>query len=102
MRFQLLSPWPVAQWLIPVSFVLECRANFHPAACPSIEQPYVLPGRGVMEVIEAPRWNGIALPLPMPMQSLALDQEAADWLARWYPRHLHLLRAADGIVIPNV
>jgi hypothetical protein len=48
-------------------------------------------------VIDAasPEWAGV----PMPMTAMALDAEAADYLARCYPHSLHELRAGPGVVI---
>jgi hypothetical protein len=46
-----------------------------------------------------PEWNGIRLPTPLPIDAMALTQDAADVLCRWYPEHLHLLRCESGITI---
>jgi hypothetical protein len=71
MHFRLQGDWPVGQWCVPAGTFIDGND---------------------------PKWNGIALPLPMPMNAIALDQEAADVLADWYPHHLHRLHCADGIV----
>ena len=72
MRFQLDSPWPVGgQYLVPAGIVIA----FEPG--------------------ETPRWANGVLPLPMPMNARALDQEAADHLSTTYPFHLHELHAAS-------
>jgi len=72
MIFQLGGDWPCGQHCVPAGTFLDGND---------------------------PRWLGISLPLPMPMNAIALDQEAADALARWYPDHRYLLRAAEGIKI---
>jgi hypothetical protein len=66
MRFELLEPWPVGQFLVPAGTIIDGKA---------------------------PQWRGMALPLPMPMDAKALDQDAADHLSMAYPFHLHLLHA---------
>jgi hypothetical protein len=40
------------------------------------------------EVVEPLTWNGIALPLPLPLNAVALDEEAALQMLRWYPEEL--------------
>jgi hypothetical protein len=70
MRFEMMTAWPVGQWLIPAGTVIDGND---------------------------PNWNGIPLPLPMPLSARALDQSAADALAHWYPFHFHLLHCANGI-----
>jgi hypothetical protein len=74
MRFFLMEPWPVGQFLIPAGTEIDGNA---------------------------PQWNGVALPLPMPMNAKALDQEAYDHLVESYSptndNFLHLLHFAPGI-----
>jgi len=61
MRWQLAGDWPVGPVLIPTGTVLSGVAG--PDG----------------ELVEAPKWNNgsIALPMPMPINAMALDQEAA-------------------------
>jgi hypothetical protein len=72
-RFQLAGPWPVGQYAIPGGTVLE-RDNF--------------------------TWNGIALPWPPPIDSIALNQSAYNDLIAAYPQHHHriMTRHDAGIV----
>lgn len=72
MRFEMMTAWPVGQWLVPAGTVIA-----------------IVDGKA--------DWNGIPLPLPMPLTAKALDQDAADALGRWYPYHFHLLQCASGI-----
>lgn len=39
------------------------------------------------------QWAGV----PMPLNAMALDDDAANALVRWYPFHQHLLHFAPGI-----
>ena len=50
--------------------------------------PILIPA-GTIVSGEAPTWNGIALPLPMPIDAVALDREAAAMMRRWYPAEHH-------------
>jgi hypothetical protein len=48
------------------------------------------------------RWNNETLPVAstaLPREAMALDQQAADELARQHPEHLYLLRAQSPAVI---
>jgi hypothetical protein len=73
MRWELTAPWPGPRGiLIPAGTIIDGTD---------------------------PQWNGEPLPFPLPMEAKALDQAAADALARWHPHHLHLLHAAPGVVI---
>jgi hypothetical protein len=60
MRFELHGNWPIhgGATLVPTGTILEG-----------------LP----------PRWNGHVLPLPLPLDAMALDDEAATKLRSWYP-----------------
>ena len=59
MKWQLAGDWPVGPAVIPAGTLLT----------------------GVVgpdgELAEAPKWNGITLPIPMPLNAVALDEEAA-------------------------
>jgi hypothetical protein len=63
MRWQLAGDWPIGQFCIPAGTVLSSGAG------------------------EAPIWNGVALPMPMPINSAALDEEAALLMLQWYEPH---------------
>jgi len=71
MRWMLGGDWPVAggSQLIPVGTNLEGIAG--PAG----------------ELADAPTWNGTPLPMPMPLNVVVLDEEAALLMLRWYPDH---------------
>jgi hypothetical protein len=50
------------------------------------------------EIVEAPKWNGIELPLPIPLNAMALDEDAALMMLTWYPEEQwHRLHFAPGI-----
>ena len=83
MRFQLMSDWPVEAWCVPVGTILDCEIA------------------ETGEIVRAPLWNGNALPLPIPMNAMALDQDAADGLSRSYPQHLYLLHCVPGCENPR-
>jgi hypothetical protein len=48
-----------------------------------------------------PKWCGVPLPLPMPLNAKAMDQEAYDALVDWYyptnDQVLRLLHYAPGV-----
>jgi hypothetical protein len=51
------------------------------------------------------RWNGATLPLAstaLPLNAMAMDQEAADVLSTQFPEHLHLLRAQSPAIIRSL
>jgi hypothetical protein len=53
---------------------------------------------GTMVEGEPPTWNGMTLPLPMPIDATPLDAEAAEAMLRWYePEHWHRLLFGPGI-----
>ena len=74
MKWQLAGDWPVGPAVIPAGTLLT----------------------GVVgpdgELAEAPKWNGITLPIPMPLNAVALDEEAALMMLKWYEDYhgLHL------------
>jgi hypothetical protein len=72
MRWQLNGDWPVGPVLIPTGTVLSGVAG--PDG----------------ELVEAPKWNNgsIALPMPMPINAMALDQEAALQTCKWFDQDL--------------
>jgi hypothetical protein len=75
MRWQLRGPWPVGQWCVPDGAIID-GAN--------------------------PRWNNIALPLPLPLNVISLDQSAYDQMILWYSQRmtddfLHLLHYGQGV-----
>jgi hypothetical protein len=49
--------------------------------------------------LTAIRWQGEYFGPALPQEAMALDQPAADELARQHPEHLHLLRALAPAVI---
>ena len=45
-----------------------------------------------------PQWNGVKLPMPMPINSIALDEEAALAMLTWYGEDLwHRLVFGPGL-----
>jgi hypothetical protein len=46
--------------------------------------------------LNAPTWNGIALPLPMPINAMALDEDVALMMLKWYEDYLWQARSAVG------
>jgi len=72
MRWQLAGDWPVGPVLIPTGTMLSGVAG--PDG----------------ELVEAPKWNNgsIALPMPMPINAMALDQEAALQMCKWFDQDL--------------
>jgi hypothetical protein len=38
---------------------------------------------------EPPTWNHMTLPQPLPIDAVALDDEAAEAMRRWYPPEQH-------------
>ena len=71
MKWQIGGDWPVGPHLIPVGTILSGVARDG-------------------ELVEAPIWNGIALPMPMPINSTPLDEDAALMMLKWYePEHWH-------------
>jgi hypothetical protein len=65
--------WPVngGAWLIPAGTMLEGVARDG-------------------ELVEAPKWNEAPLPMPMPLDVVALDEDAALMMLKWYgPEHWH-------------
>jgi hypothetical protein len=85
MRFILMGPWPCrgGALCVPAGTVLAWEPD------PQLANAAGLP--------TAPQWRGRALPLTMPLDARALDQESANALADWYPDHNHLLHTANGI-----
>ena len=69
MKFQLAGDWPVGSVCIPAGTILSAVARDG-------------------EIVEAPTWNGVALPLPMPINAAALDEEAALMMLEWYEDHM--------------
>ncbi len=59
MKFQLMGDWPVSGGSVCVPAGTEIDGN-------------------------DPLWRGMALPLPMPLNARALDQEAYDAMVAWY------------------
>ncbi|MBR0705393.1 hypothetical protein [Bradyrhizobium liaoningense] len=50
-------------------------------------------GAGTGATAIFPNWNGVPLPMPMPLNAKCLDQEAFDAMVRWYePQSDQLLR----------
>jgi len=79
MRWQLGGDWPVGQWLIPTGTILSAVARDG-------------------EIVEPPMWNGVTLPMPMPINSAALDEEAALLMLQWYePHEWYRLHFGPGI-----
>jgi hypothetical protein len=83
MKWQLLTDWSAGSGAgqhIPVGSVIEG----------------VTDRNGTLTAI---RWQGQEFPPALPLEAMALDQAAADQLAKQHPNYLHLLRAAEGNVI---
>ena len=79
MKWWLGGDWPVGQWLIPRGAVVSGVAG------------------------EPPTWNGIALPLLMPINAMALDEDAGLMMLRWYePEHWHRLVFGAGIDVDAI
>jgi hypothetical protein len=76
MRFQLLGEWPVGQYAIPASTVIE-----------------VIDGRA--------NWQGHKLPMPVPINALALDAKAYEALCAAYPERLNELHFDRTVVKPK-
>jgi hypothetical protein len=67
MKWQLPN-WSIGQFLIPVGTIVSGVAG---------------PGDG--QIAEAPKWQGTqVLPLPLPLNAVALDAEAAIMMLIWY------------------
>jgi hypothetical protein len=60
MKWQLGGDWPVGQFSIPADTVLTSVSG------------------------EPPHWNGITLTMPMPINAIALDNEAAQLMLQWW------------------
>jgi hypothetical protein len=74
MRWQLAGDWPIGQFSIPAGTVLSSGAG------------------------EAPIWNGVALPMPPPLNAVALDEDAALLMLQWYePHEWYRLHFGPGI-----
>ncbi|MFB9262833.1 hypothetical protein ACFFWD_06545 [Bradyrhizobium erythrophlei] len=120
MRFRLLSPWPVGQWLIPAGTEIEVSrtpadeadlSKFDSlpqsdliksaarAAADRATSAYVVPvPTTAWDNAESNSFVGIPLPLPLPLNAKALDQEAYDQMVRWYgDEFLHLLQYEPSI-----
>jgi hypothetical protein len=54
------------------------------------------------EIVEPPMWSSVVLPLPMPINAAALDEEAALKMLEWYPEDWHWLRFDPGIDLDAV
>jgi hypothetical protein len=83
MKWQLLGDWAAgsgAAQHIPVGSVIEGRTDKNGA-------------------LVSIHWQGQEFAPALPLEAMALDQGAADQLARQHPEFLHLLRAAEGNVI---
>ena len=49
-------------------------------------------------IVEPPSWNGMTLPMPMPIDATPLDDDAALEMLKWYePEHWHRLQFGPGI-----
>jgi len=47
-------------------------------------------------IVEPPSWNGMTLPMPMPIDATPLDDDAALEMLKWYePGHWHRLRGSQ-------
>ena len=69
MLWMLQGDWPVGQWCIPTGTVLTGVARDG-------------------ELVEPPTWNGITLPMPMPLNAIALDEDAALMMLKWFDQDL--------------
>ena len=69
MRWMLAGDWPVGQWCIPTGTVLTGVARDG-------------------KLVEPPTWNGITLPMPMPLNAIALDEDAALMMLKWFDQDL--------------
>ena len=79
MRWQLGGDWPVGPCLVPVGTVLSGVARDG-------------------ELVEAPKWNEAPLPMPMPLNAVALDEDAALMMLKWYePEHWHRILFGPNI-----
>ena len=66
MKWQLAGDWPVKSVVIPTGTVL--------AGVAGPDGP----------LAEPPSWHGQPLPMPMPLNATALDEEAALQMCMWY------------------
>jgi len=69
--------WPVGQWLIPASTILNGAAG----------------PDGKITV----KWNEITLPMPIPINAIALDNEAAALMLEWYPDQHYRLHFGPNV-----
>ena len=84
MKWQLAGDWPVGAALIPTGTML--------AGVAGADGP----------LAEPPSWHGQPLPMPMPLNATALDEEAALQMCMWYEEAAsiggwHQLHFAAGI-----
>ena len=79
MRWHLGGDWPVGQYCIPIGTIVSAGVRDG-------------------EITEAPHWNGVRLPLLIPLNAAALDDDAAMMMLRWYPDYQwHRLRFGPDI-----
>jgi hypothetical protein len=78
MKWLLRGDWPVSQGCIPADTIISAIARDG-------------------ELVEAPKWNGVTLPPPMPLNAVALDEEAALMMLKWHPEQWHRLYFGPGI-----
>jgi hypothetical protein len=85
MRWAMTGDWPCngGALIVPAGAVIEARTGI------------------VNNVIvaEGATWNGHLLPLPMPLNAQALDNEAARLMINWYPEHRHALHFGPEVAL---
>ena len=82
MIWQLGGPWPVGQYCIPAGTILTG-----------------VPGAEGEPVV---KWSSVELPMPMPLNSAAMDEEAALLMLRWYPDQWYLLHFGPGVELDAI
>jgi hypothetical protein len=76
-KWRLMVDWPSNY--IPVGAVFEAPTNING------------------DLIGPPTWKGQPLPVPLPFECMALDDDAATAMSRWYPGFEDRLRFAPGV-----
>jgi hypothetical protein len=69
-----------------------------------VDRGLCVPGDTVLTSVsgEPPTWNGLTLSWPMPLNAIALDDEAAQMMLQWWPEQRHQLLFGRNVDLDTV
>jgi hypothetical protein len=87
-KWQLTGPW-------------EAGGNQHHPAGTMLIAELNLSGRIIDNIVRTA--DGAVVPVPVPLESLCLNQAAANYMSEWYGMELaHRMRAVPGVVFTKI